>query len=889
MDQYTITGMMCAACQAHVEKAVSKVPGVTSCTVSLLTNSMSVEGTAAPSEIIKTVEKAGYGASLRGAGGAGGGAAGAETENEYGGYLGSESGAGHSTGNAAGGAAGMSGMDEAARALLVDRETPALKKRLFTSLGFLIVLMYVSMGHNMAGFPVPNFMDNPIALALVQMILAAVVLVINRKFFINGYKTLFRLAPTMDTLVALGSTAAFGYSFVVMFMMIYQQTAGMDAISQLLQDYVGAAGAAGVGDTIGSAASGISSGAAGISGSAADVLAQAAEMAQDVATNLHHHLHNLYFEASAMIPCLITVGKLLEAISKGRTTDALKDLMKLAPQKATLIRDGESVTVDISKVRVGDVFAVKPGENVPVDGEIVKGESAVNESALTGESIPVDKKVGDGVCAATTNISGYFEARATRVGKDTTLSQIIKLVSDAAATKAPIARIADKVAYVFVPVVMGIALVTFLIWLITGQTFTFSIARAIAVLVIACPCALGLATPVAIMVGNGVGAKNGILFKTAVSEEMTGKVDIVALDKTGTITNGTPEVTDVIFMRDSETVRMSREEVEEALREAAAASNAAESSEAAAESAAVLKEEFLAGAAGELLTVAYSIERFSEHPLAGAVVRFGKTNSFKKKMVSSFRNVPGNGLEGEVDEKQVLAGSMSFIGSRVSMPEAYSEAAKTIAGEGKTVLAFAEEGKMLGIIAVADTVKEESREAIKQLKNLGIKVVMLTGDNEQTAAGIAKSVGIDRVVAGVLPDGKEAVIRELMKEGRVCMVGDGINDAPALTRADVGAAIGAGTDVAIDAADVVLMKSSLADIVAAIRLSRKIVVNIKENLFWAFFYNIICIPLAAGFYQALFGWSWEMNPMIGAACMCLSSFCVCMNALRLNMVKVRGK
>ena len=747
MEQYNVTGMSCAACQAHVEKAVSAVDGVTSCSVSLLTNSMSVEGSADPSDIIKAVEKAGYGASVKG-----------------------------STNS-------ISRRED--DGILTDRETPVLKRRLITSVGFLAVLMYISMGHSMAGFPVPPFLENHVSMAVTQMLIAIIILIINGKFFTSGYRSLFRLSPNMDTLVALGSTAAFGYSLAEVYMM-------------------------------------------------------AAALAGGNSEMVMHYAHNMYFETSAMIPCLVTVGKLLESISKGRTTDAIKDLVKLSPKSAVVIRDGREVSVDISEVKVGDIFVVRPGENIPVDGTVIEGGSAVNEAALTGESIPVDKEAGDRVSAATANISGFIKARADRVGEDTTLSQIIKLVSEAAATKAPIARIADKVSLVFVPAVMGIALVTFIIWLAAGQEFTFAIARGIAVLVISCPCALGLATPVAIMVGNGMGARNGILFKTAVSEEMAGKIQIIALDKTGTITHGTPEVTDVI-------------------------------------PADGVSEE-------ELVKVAFSLESLSEHPLAGAVVRYAKGT--EKLEVKDFRALPGHGLSGSVGEEEAFAGSVSAAKARAKIGTRLLSEADRLSKEGKTPLVFVKGGRVLGLIAASDTIKEDSAEAIRQLQGMGIQVVMLTGDNENTANAIGAQIGADRVIAGVLPGGKEAVIKQLQEGGVTAMVGDGINDAPALVRADLGFAIGAGTDVAIDAADIVLMKSSLLDVAAAIRLSRRTLMNIKENLFWAFFYNIICIPLAAGFYQAVFGWNWEMSPMIGSACMCISSFTVCMNALRLNLIKV---
>ena len=750
MQQYNVTGMSCAACSARVEKAVKGVPGVTACAVSLLTNSMGVEGTADEKSIVAAVEAAGYGASLKGA--------------------------------------AKSGVETPGEDALADRETPALKKRLFSSLGFLALLMYLSMGHTMAGFPVPGFLENPVSMALTQMLISIVVMLLNKKFFTSGFRSLFHGAPNMDTLVALGSAAAFGYSLAELYLMIAAQAAGE-------------------------------------------------------AETLHRYAHNLYFETAAMIPCLITVGKLLEAISKGRTTDALKSLMKLAPKTAVLWRDGREEEVDIAEVQVGDVFVVRPGESIPVDGLVLEGESAVNEAALTGESIPVDKAPGDRLSAATINQSGFLKARATRVGEDTTLSQIIRMVSDAAATKAPIARIADRVSAVFVPAVIGVALLTLAIWLIAGKDFTFSIARAIAVLVISCPCALGLATPVAIMVGNGVGAKNGILFKTAVSQEEAGKMDIVALDKTGTITTGEPRVTDLLPYG-------------------------------------AVSEE-------ELLSLAASLEQYSEHPLAKAVLACAAERETPLRKLEGFRALPGNGLTAQLEGKPLLGGSGKFLQSRCPVPQELRRQAEELSEQGKTPLFFALDGKLLGILAVADTIKEDSAQAVKELQNMGLTVVMLTGDNGKTARAIGAQAGVDRVIAGVLPEGKESVIRSLQECGKVAMVGDGINDAPALTRADLGLAIGAGTDVAIDAADVVLMHSRLSDVSAAVRLSRATVRNIHENLFWAFFYNIICIPLAAGFYQALFGWSWEMNPMIGAAAMALSSVTVCSNALRLNLFKLR--
>ena len=746
MKQYNVTGMSCAACQARVEKAVRGVPGVESCAVSLLTNSMGVEGEAAESAVIAAVEAAGYGASVKGA-------------------------------KAASSAANA---DEEA---LKDRETPLLKKRLLHSLGLLAVLMYLSMGRNMAHFPVPAFLENHVSMAITQMLLALWIMGINRKFFTSGVGSLRHGAPNMDTLVAMGSGAAFVYSLAELYLMSAAQGAG--------------------------------------------------DMER-----LHHLAHNLYFETAAMIPCLITVGKLLEAMSKGRTTDALKSLMKLAPKTAVLLRGGKETEVDIADVQVGDIFVVRPGENIPVDGVVLEGCSAVNEAALTGESIPVDKAVGDRLSAATLNQSGWLKARATRVGEDTTLSQIIRMVSDAAATKAPLARIADRVSAVFVPAVIGVALLTLAVWLLGGRSFSFAIARAIAVLVISCPCALGLATPVAIMVGSGMGAKNGILFKTAVSQELAGRIDIVALDKTGTITAGEPEVTDLL----------PAEGVER----------------------------------DELLRLAAALEQYSEHPLARAILRRAEAEGIVPPPVEGFRALPGNGVEAMLDGTRLLGGSGKFMDGQTETPAALRREAERLAEAGRTPLFFARERAPLGVIAVADPIKEDSARAVRELQGMGLQVVMLTGDNERTARAIGAEAGVDRVVAGVLPDGKEAVIRQLQKQGRVAMVGDGINDAPALTRADLGIAIGAGADVAIDAADVVLMKSRLTDVSAAVRLSRLTIRNIHENLFWAFFYNAVCIPLAAGFYQKLFGWSWEMSPMLGAAAMSLSSFTVCMNALRLN-------
>ena len=749
MEHYTVTGMSCAACSARVEKAVSAVPGVTSCSVSLLTNSMGVEGSATPDAVISAVQAAGYGASLKGA------------------------------------AQSVPSIAEQEDAL-ADHETPVLKRRLIASLGFLIVLMYFSMGHMMWGWPLPSFFDgNHVAMGLIQMLLTIAVMVINQKFFINGFKSLFHGAPNMDTLVALGATASFGYSTYALFAMTGAQ----------------------------------------VRGDAAAVMS---------------YMHEFYFESAAMILALITVGKMLEARSKGKTTDALKSLMKLAPQTATLLRNGQEITVPIAQVKRGDVFVVRPGENVPVDGVILEGESAVNESALTGESIPVDKAVGDSVSAATTNQSGFLRCEATRVGEDTTLSQIIKMVSDAAATKAPIAKVADRVSGVFVPTVITIAVITTAVWLLCGKPIGFALARGISVLVISCPCALGLATPVAIMVGNGLGAKNGILFKTAVSLEETGKTEIVALDKTGTITKGEPRVTDVLPA--------------DGLTESA------------------------------LLALAAALEQRSEHPLARAVMLRAEEDKLSVSEVSDFRALPGNGLTATLNDEELLGGSLSFISTKADVPQALRDKAEALAEEGKTPLLFARGGKLAGVIAVADVIKEDSPAAIAALRNMGIHVVMLTGDNEKTARAIGRQAGVDEVIAGVLPEGKESVIRRLQKQGKVAMVGDGINDAPALTRADIGIAIGAGTDVAIDAADVVLMKSQLSDVPAAIRLSRATLRNIHENLFWAFFYNVIGIPLAAGVWIPIFGWT--LNPMFGAAAMSLSSFCVVSNALRLNLFKL---
>ena len=752
MIQYIVTGMSCAACSARVEKAVSKVPGVTSCSVSLLTNSMGVEGTATEQEIIKAVKDAGYGASKKGEG-----AAKAQP------------------------AQALAGED-----MLKDRETPVLKRRLIASVGFLIVLMYFSMGHMMWGWPVPGFMkDNHVMMGLLQMLLTITVMVINQKFFISGFKGLIHRAPNMDTLVALGSGASFVYSTYALFAMTDAQMHGdMDAVMS--------------------------------------------------------YMHDFYFESAAMILALITVGKMLEARSKGKTTDALKGLMKLAPKTAVVIRGEKEVQVSIEQVQKGDCFVVKPGENIPVDGEVIEGNSAVNESALTGESIPVDKAVGDKVSAATVNQSGYLKCRATRVGEDTTLSQIIQMVSDAAATKAPIAKIADRVSGVFVPMVITIAVLTIIVWLIAGQSIGFALSRGIAVLVISCPCALGLATPVAIMVGNGMGARNGIMFKTAVSLEETGKMQIVALDKTGTITSGEPKVTDII-------------------------------------PAAGVTED-------TLLKCAYALENKSEHPLARAILENAKEENAGIEEVTGFQALPGNGLTARLDGHTLYGGNHTFISSKVSVDGDMQKKAEKLAEAGKTPLFFGNEDRLLGVIAVADVIKEDSPQAIKELQNMGIYVVMLTGDNERTAKAIGQQAGVDEVIAGVLPEGKEQVICKLKEKGKVAMVGDGINDAPALTRADMGIAIGAGTDVAIDAADVVLMKSRLSDVPAAIRMSRATLRNIHENLFWAFFYNIIGIPLAAGVWYPLFGW--KLNPMFGAAAMSLSSFCVVSNALRLNLFKM---
>ena len=762
MEQYNVTGMSCAACSARVEKAVSKVPGVTSCSVSLLTNSMGVEGTADEAAVIAAVEAAGYGASVKGARGAGAGAG---------------------SGRAAAGSAAAGADDD----FLKDTETPKIRRRLIASLCFLVPLMYLSMGHMMWNWPLPEALaENHVAIGIAQLLLTGIVMVINQKFFISGFKGLIHGAPNMDTLVALGSAASFGYSLYALFAMT------------------------------------------------------AAQMNGDMA-GVMSYMHEFYFESAAMILTLITVGKMLEAHSKGKTTDALKGLMKLAPKTAVIVRDGEEVEVSIDQVRKGDIFVVRPGENIPVDGIVLDGSSAVNESALTGESIPVDKKPGDAVSAATLNHSGFIRCEATRVGEDTTLSQIIQMVSDAAATKAPIAKIADRVSGVFVPAVIAIAVVTLIVWLVAGQTIGFALARAISVLVISCPCALGLATPVAIMVGNGMGARNGIMFKTAVSLEETGKMQIVALDKTGTITSGEPKTTDILPAEGT-------------------------------------SEE-------ELLTLAYALEKKSEHPLANAILETGRERGVQSDLeVTDFQAVPGGGLTGELDGSRLAGGNLKYISQTAEVTDAVRRQAEELAEEGKTPLFFAKDGKLLGIIAVADVIKEDSPQAVRELQNMGIHVVMLTGDNERTARAIGKQAGVDEVIAGVLPEGKESVIRALKEKGKVAMVGDGINDAPALTRADMGIAIGAGTDIAIDAADVVLMKSRLSDVPAAIRLSRATLRNIHENLFWAFFYNVIGIPLAAGVWIPIFGW--QLNPMFGAAAMSLSSFCVVTNALRLNWFKV---
>ena len=748
MEQYNVTGMTCAACQARVEKVVSKVPGVTSVSVSLLTNSMGVEGTASASDIVAAVEKAGYHASVKGA----------EKESSQGAEA------------------------------LADTETPKLLKRLIVSLIFLMPLMYLSMGHMMWNWPLPEFLNNNhVGMGLAQLLFTVIIMVINQRFFISGFTSLIHRAPNMDTLVAMGATAAFSYSTYALFAMTVAQTAGDD---KLVMTY----------------------------------------------------MHEFYFESAAMILTLITLGKTLEAYSKGKTTDALKSLMNLAPKMATVVCNGQEQIISADQVKKGDIFFVKPGESIPVDGIVLEGNSAIDEAALTGESIPVDKAEGDNVSAATINQSGFLKCEATRVGEDTTLSQIIKMVSDAAATKAPIAKIADKVSGIFVPAVITIAIITIIGWLLAGQTLGFALARGISVLVISCPCALGLATPVAIMVGNGVGAKNGILFKTAVSLEEAGKVDIVALDKTGTITNGQPKVTDILPANS-------------------------------------ISEQ-------ELLEAAFALEKKSEHPLAKAIVEYGEEKNFTVPVVDDFQAVPGNGLTGTLNNKTLAGGNLLFIEKSLSISEEIKYSAEQLASAGKTPLFFAKDNRLLGIIAVADVIKEDSPQAIKELKAMGIHVVMLTGDNKRTAKAIGEQAGVDNVIADVLPDGKESVIRSLGEKGKVAMVGDGINDAPALTRADVGIAIGAGTDVAMDAADVVLMKSKLADVPAAIRLSRGVLRNIHENLFWAFFYNTIGIPLAAGLLIPILGW--KLNPMFGAAAMSLSSFCVVTNALRLNLLNIRN-
>lgn len=755
MEQYNVTGMSCAACSARVEKAVSKVQGVTSCSVSLLTNSMGVEGTASPADIIAAVEEAGYGASEKGV----------------------------HKGQTAGNGISIAEQEES----LKDRETPKMRRRLIASLCFWVPLMYISMGHMMWNWPLPSaFADNHMAIGLAELLLTTMIMVINQKFFISGFRGLIHRAPNMDTLVALGAGASYGYSLYALF-------------------------------------------------------AMSAALTEGDLTQVMSYMHEFYFESAATILTLITVGKLLEAISKGRTTDALKGLMKLAPKTATVVRNGKEETVSIDQVRKGDIFVVKPGENIPVDGIVLEGNSAVNESALTGESIPVDKTAGDAVSAATLNQSGFLRCEASRVGEDTTLSQIIQMVSDAAATKAPIAKIADRVSGIFVPVVIGIAAAVLIIWLLSGQTAGYSLARAISVLVISCPCALGLATPVAIMVGNGMGAKKGIMFKTAVSLEETGKTQIVALDKTGTITSGEPKVTDMI-------------------------------------SAEGISEQ-------QLLTYACALEQKSEHPLARAIIAKAEEDpSLMKTDADQFQVFPGNGLSGKIGGSMIYGGNLNFISQVTEVSEDIKKKAQKLAEEGKTPLFFSRDDRLIGIIAVADVIKADSPEAIRELQNMGIHVVMLTGDNERTAKAIGVQAGVDEVIAGVLPDGKESVIRELKKKGKVAMVGDGINDAPALTRADIGIAIGAGTDIAIDAADVVLMKSRLTDVPAAIRLSRATLRNIHENLFWAFIYNIIGIPLAAGMWIPIFGW--QLNPMFGAAAMSLSSFCVVSNALRLNWFKM---
>lgn len=754
MEQYNVTGMSCAACSARVEKAVSKVDGVTSCSVSLLTNSMGVEGSAPAAEIIRAVEEAGYGASLKGG----------------------------TSGARAGASSAVSEQED----MLRDRETPLLKKRLAASLVFLVILMYFSMGHMMWGWPVPAFFaENHVAMGILQLLLTAIVMVINQKFFISGFRGLIHRSPNMDTLVALGSSAAFGYSVAALFAMTDAQMRG---------DHQAVMG----------------------------------------------YMHEFYFESAAMILALITVGKMLEARSKGKTTDALKSLMKLAPKTAVILSEGEEKEIPVEQVKKGDIFVVRPGENIPVDGVIIQGSSAVNESALTGESIPVDKEAGDQVSAATINQSGFIKCEATRVGEDTTLSQIIQMVSDAAATKAPIAKVADKVSGVFVPAVIAIAIVTIIVWLLAGQTIGFALARGISVLVISCPCALGLATPVAIMVGNGMGAKNGILFKNAVSLEETGRTQIVVLDKTGTITSGEPTVTDI------------------------------------------LPAEGYSG--DELMDLAAALEAKSEHPLARAIIKAAADSGRQTAEVSQFKALPGNGLSAVLNGKELYGGNHKFISNITEVPAGMARQAEELAASGKTPLFFAAGGDLIGIIAVADVIKDDSYEAVREMRNMGIRVVMLTGDNERTARAIGKEAGVDQVIAGVMPEGKESVIRQLKEKGKVAMVGDGINDAPALTRADIGIAIGAGTDVAIDAADIVLMKSSLLDVPAAIRLSRATLRNIHENLFWAFIYNVIGIPLAVGVFISLVGW--QLNPMFGAAAMSLSSFCVVSNALRLNWFKM---
>jgi len=749
MEQYNVTGMSCAACSARVEKAVNSVPGVTSCAVSLLTNSMGVEGTADPQAVISAVESAGYGAYIK----------------------------------------GMESTDSVqSESFLEDKETPILKKRLVSSLVFLLILMYFSMGHTMFGFPLPSFFDgNHVAMGLVQLLLSAVVMVINQKFFISGFRSLMHKAPNMDTLVAMGSMTSFLWSVYTLFAMTKAQT---DGNIQLVEDY----------------------------------------------------MMNFYFESSAMILTLITVGKMFEAKSKGKTTDALKSLMKLAPKTASIIKDGQEVTLPVEQVKKGDIFTVRPGESIPVDGIVKEGESAVNESSLTGESVPIDKAVGDTVSSGTINQAGFIKCEAVRVGEDTALAKIIKMVSDASATKAPIAKIADKVSGIFVPAVIAIAVFTVIVWLIVGQTFGYALARGISVLVISCPCALGLATPVAIMVGNGIGAKNGILFKTAVSLEETGKIQIIALDKTGTVTKGEPVVTDVVpFGKFNEE---------------------------------------------NLLEYAYSLEKMSEHPLAQAIIKYGDEKNVKAQNTTDFSAVAGNGLKAVINGRTVTGGSMKYISGLVNIPDDTLNKAMEFAEQGKTPLLFSADSEFIGIIAVADVIKQESPQAVRELQNMGIKVVMLTGDNEKTAKTVGEQAGVDQIIAGVLPEGKEKIIRMLKKQGKTAMVGDGINDSPALTRADIGIAIGAGTDIAIDSADIVLINSKLTDVSTAVRLSRETLKNIKQNLFWAFFYNVIGIPLAAGAYIKLFGW--ELNPMFGAMAMSLSSFFVVTNALRLNLFDVRS-